>query len=126
MSGVVTVTHTPKQAGAAPPTGSLAGIRHFYDVSARDAGGQYVQPVQPYTVTITYGPVDLASGRAIEDTLALYLWNGTAWVQEPTSRLDAAANTVTATPTRFSTWAVLGEAQPGGRVYLPLLTRSGP
>ena len=93
---------------------------------ARDASGQVVQPVLPYTVTITYGPIDLAYGDAIESTLALYRWSGTAWVQEPTSRLDAEANTVTATPKRFSTWAVLGEARSGGKVYLPLLTQSGP
>jgi Leucine-rich repeat (LRR) protein len=125
-AGVVTVTHAPKQADAAPPTGSFVGIRHFYDVYALDAAGQGVQPVLPYTVKITYGPVDLASGRAIEDTLALYFWNGTAWVLEPTSRLDAAADTITATPNRFSTWTVLGEALPGENVYLPLVTRSGP
>ncbi len=125
-AGVVTVTHTPMQADAAPSTGRLAGIRHFYDVVARGAGGQSVQPVLPYTVTIVYGPADLADSRAISSTLALYLWNGATWVQEPTSRLDVAANTVTATPRRFSTWAVLGEAKPGGRVYLPLVNRKGP
>jgi Leucine-rich repeat (LRR) protein len=126
VAGNVTVTHAPKQAEAAPPTGNLVGIRHFYDVSARDASGQSVQPLLPYTVTIAYGPVDLAYNRAIESTLALYLWDGTAWVQEPTSQLDAAADTVTATPNRFCTWAVLGEAMPGRKLYLPLLTHSGP
>jgi hypothetical protein len=125
-AGVVTVTHTPKQADAAPSTGSLAGIRHFYDVEARDAGGQSVQPLLPYIVTITYGPADLTSGRVISNTLALYLWNGTAWVQEPTSQLDVGAYTITARPNRFSAWAVLGKAMPGGKVYLPLLARSGP
>ena len=98
----------------------------FTCTHARDASGQVVQPVLPYTVTITYGPIDLAYGDAIESTLALYRWSGTAWVQEPTSRLDAEANTVTATPKCFSTWAVLGEARSGGKVYLPLLTQSGP
>ena len=85
-----------------------------------------MQPSLPYTVTIAYGPADLAGSGAISSTLALYFWNGAAWVEEPTSRLDAAANTVTATPSRFSTWAVLGQARPGGRVYLPLVTRGGP
>ena len=125
-AGVVTVTHTPLEARAAPSTGSLAGIRHFYDVDARDAGGQSVQPVLPYTVTITYGPADLTSGRVISSTLALYLWDGSAWEQEPTSQLDVEAYTVTATPSHFSTWAVLGEPMPGSRVYLPLVTRGGP
>jgi Leucine-rich repeat (LRR) protein len=125
-AGAVTVTHTPVQVDAAPPTGSLAGIRHFYDADARDAGGQSVQPLLPYTVTITYGPADLSAGRVLSSTLALYLWNGTAWVQEPTSRLDVEAYTLTATPSHFSTWAVLGEARSRSGVYLPLLIRSGP
>ncbi len=124
-AGVVTVTHTPVQAGA-PSTGDLAGIRHFYGVEARDANGQPVQPLLPYEVTITYGPADLTSGGVISSTLALQLWNGTAWVQESTSRLDVKAYTVTATPNRFSTWAVLGEAMPGVKVYLPLVIRPGP
>ena len=96
VAGAVTVTHTPKQADAAPPTGALAGIRHFYEADARDAGGQPVQPLLPYTVTITFGPADLTSGRVLSSTLALYVWNGTAWEREPTSRLDAGAYTVTA------------------------------
>jgi len=57
-----------------------------------------VQPRLSYTITITYGPIDLASGRAISSTLALHLWNGTAWVPESTSRLDVEAYTVTARP----------------------------
>lgn len=108
-AAVVTVTHVPKDANAAPATGTLVGIRHFYDAYARDASGQYVQPQKPYTVTIQYGPIDLASSRARESTLALYRWNGTTWVREPTSRVDTEADTITANPTRFSTWAVLGE-----------------
>jgi hypothetical protein len=122
-TGEVTVTHTPRQADAAPSTGDLAGIRHFYDVEARDDSGQSVQPVLPYTVTITYGPADLAAGRAVESTLALYLWDGAAWAKEPTSRLDTATRTVTATPGRLATWAVLGEPLPARKVYLPLLRR---
>jgi hypothetical protein len=125
-AGIVTVTHTPLEARAAPSTGSLAGIRHFYDVDARDAGGQSVQPALPYTVVITYGPADLTSERVIASTLALYLWDGSAWEQEPTSQLDVKAWTVTAMPSHFSTWAVLGEPMSGSRVYLPLVTRGGP
>ena len=126
VSGVVTVTHTPEEADAVPSTGDLAGIRHFYDVDARDGGGQSVQPLLPYTVTITYGPADLTSGHVISSTLALHVWDGKAWVQEPTSRLDVGAYCVTATPDRFSTWAVLGEAMSGGEVYLPCCFAADP
>ncbi len=121
-AGVVTVTHAPKAAGAAPSTGNLVGIRHFYDVYARDATGQYVQPVKPYTITIQYGPLDIAAGHAIESTLALYRWNGTSWVKEPTSRVNVISDTITANPSRFSTWAVLGEKAPARR-RLPMVMK---
>jgi hypothetical protein len=32
----------------------------------------------------------------VEDTLALYYWDGSQWVKEPSSVVDTAANTVTA------------------------------
>ena len=111
--------------GVAPAVApALAGVRHYYQVSAVDAAGHPAAPVKPYTVTVTYGDWDLEVGGAVEDTLALYRWDGVSWVWEPTSRLDAAANTVTATPGRFSTWGVLGEARVEP-VYLPLVIRSG-
>lgn len=120
-TAVVTVTHVPKDASAVPSTGNLVGIRHFYDAYARDASGQYVQPQKPYTVTIQYGPIDLASSRARESTLALYRWNGTTWVREPTSRVNVISDTITANPSRFSTWAVLGE--PAKIRLLPVIMR---
>lgn len=55
---------------------------------------------------------------ARESTLALYAWDGSQWVKEPSSAVDGAANVVTATPDPFSLWAVLGETC---RVYLPLV-----
>ena len=45
-----------------------------------------------------------------QETLALYYWDGTQWVKEPSSVVDVNANTVKAIPNHFSTWAVLGES----------------
>ena len=56
----------------------------------------------------------------MEETLALYSWDGSQWVKEPSSVVDTAANMVTAHPNHFSRWAVLGETR---RVYLPLVLR---
>jgi len=114
-----TVTHTPLVPQEIPSTGDVRGIQHAYQVSAMDdTTGQPVQPSQPYTVTIQY--TDAEKGSAIEDTLALYYWNGTQWVKESTSQVDTANNTVTATPDHFSVWAVLGETN---SIYLPLVMR---
>ena len=46
--------------------------------------------------------------------------------QETSSRLDLAANTMTATPNRFSRRVVLGVSSFNRRVYLPLVIRSQP
>jgi hypothetical protein len=96
------------------------GIGHAYEISAvDDVTAESVEPTQPYTVTIAYS--DAETGPALEETLALYSWDGGEWVEEPTSELDIGSNTITAAPDHFSSWAVLGETR---RVFLPLIVRS--
>ncbi len=114
----VIITHTFLLAGT-PGSGNLTGIRHAFELHAvySDTG----QPAQPlpgrtYTVTITYSEAE--KGAAIEETLALYSWDGNRWVEETTSRVDTANNKVTATPGHMSLWAVLGETR---RLYLPVI-----
>jgi len=120
FSTPVIVTHTLRLAGV-PSTGNLTGIHHAFDLNAvySDTG----QPAQPasgktYTVTIAYS--DAEKGATIEDTLALYYWDGSQWVKEPSSVVDVAANTVTAHPNHFSLFAVLGETR---RAYLPVVLK---
>ena len=67
---------------------------------------------------MTVGYAQAEKGPALEDTLALYHWEGGRWVKEPTSVVDAAGNTVTATPDHLSLWAVLGETR---HVFLPVI-----
>jgi hypothetical protein len=69
-------------------------------------------------VSVQY--TDREKGLVDESTLALYYWDGSAWVKEPSSVVDLGGNTVTATPGHFSVWAVLGEVR---RVYLPLVVK---
>ena len=78
-----------------------------------------IAPGQTYTLTVQY--TDAEKGPAIESTLALYYWDGSQWVKEPTSVVDTANNVVTATPDHFSKWAVLGETR---RLYLPLVLKN--
>ncbi len=103
-------------------TGPLVGIGHTFEVTAVYSDtGQPAQlaPGQTYTVTVRYA--DAEKGPAIENTLALYYWDGSRWVKEPSSAVDTAANTITAHPNHLSLWAVLGETR---RVYLPLVLRN--
>ncbi len=120
FSAPVIVTHTLRLAGL-PAFGNLASIHHAFDLNAVYSDtGQLAQPAsgKTYTVAITYS--DAEKGTAIEDTLALYYWNSNQWVKESSSKVDVAANTVTAHPNHFSLFAVLGETQ---RVYLPVVLK---
>jgi hypothetical protein len=103
-------------------TGSLTGIGHTFEVTAIYSDtGQPAQlaPGQTYTITVHY--TDAEKGPVIENTLALYYWDGNKWVKEPSSVVDPANNRVTARPNHLSLWAVLGETR---RVYLPLVLRN--
>ncbi len=113
------VAHAP--ASGAPPEGDLTRVgRTFKIVAAYSDTGQPAQiaPGQTYTLTALY--TDAERGAAIEDTLALYSWDGSQWVKEPGSVVDAANHTVTAWPDHFSLWTVLGETR---RSFLPLIRR---
>lgn len=110
-----TVMHTARRPGELPGAGDLINLGRAFEVMA-SAAGQPVQPSGPYTLVVRYG--DLERGPAVESTLALYYWEGSQWVREPTSVVDGAANTITATPNHFSTWIMLGEVR---RTYLPVL-----
>ena len=82
--------------------------------------GQLVTSVEePYTITVSYDDGEL--GMAIEDTLALYYWDGSQWVKDPSSVVDPFGNNVQATPDHFSSWAVLGEPR---RVFVPLVMKN--
>lgn len=99
-------------------TGPLLGVGHTFEVTAvysdTNRSAQLV-PGRTYTLTIRY--TDVKRGPAIEATLALYYWDGSQWVREPSSAVDPEANIVIAHPDRMGTWAVLGETR---RIYLPV------
>ncbi|MFZ1599664.1 MAG: peptide ABC transporter substrate-binding protein [Anaerolineae bacterium] len=119
VSDTVVLTHEP--AYGMPPGGNLTGIGHVFDLTAVDSAGQPAQLVPGHTYDITVRYTDVERGAAIENTLALYYWDGGAWVREANSQVDPAANTVSATPNHFSRWAVLGETR---RVYLALTLKN--
>jgi hypothetical protein len=117
----VTVTHTPVFSGSLPPTLGVISIGHGFEVAAAYTDtGDPAQPAagQSYSVTIQYTAGQL--GLVDESTLALYYWDGSGWVHEPSSQVNITANVVTATPNHFSVWAVLGETN---WLSLPLILR---
>ena len=99
----------------------LAGIGRTFELSAvyRDTGqAAQLGPGQSFTATLHY--TDAERGGAIESTLALYSWDGSAWVREPTSVLDAGTNTITAAPNHLGLFAVLGNTL---RLTLPVVVK---
>ena len=75
-------------------------------------------PGQTFSLTIAYS--DTQPGPSIENTLAIYQWDGYAWVREPTSSVDTVHHIITATPNHLSRWAVFGETR---WVLLPIIGR---
>jgi photosystem II stability/assembly factor-like uncharacterized protein len=118
FTDTVIVTHTVRFADI-PSFGEMVGIGHTFDITAvYSSTGQPAQPTQPYTIIIRY--TDGEKGSVTENTLALYYWDGNQWVMETSSVVDTQNNTLTATPSHFSLWAVMGETQ---RVFLPFIRR---
>jgi hypothetical protein len=69
-----------------------------------------VEPSGAFTLTLSY--TDRERGGIMESSLALFYWDGSGWVQEPTSQVDPVANTLTATPDHLGTWGVFGKTLP--------------
>jgi hypothetical protein len=111
------ITHIAQLPSSLPPTGDLLNIGHAFHITTT------AEPAaeQSYTVAVKYD--DWQKGPVLENTLALYWWNGSAWIKEPTSTIDADHNLVKATPKHMSLWAVLGQTYQN-HVYLPLIKKN--
>ena len=113
-----------RPAASAPRApGDVVNVGEPFDFTAAYSDTlQIAQPAQPYTLTVTYD-----EAAVVEDTLALYRWDGQAWVPVPGGVRDPAANTVTAVLSTLGTYALRGEAPAQMYpLYLPLLTGSAP
>lgn len=99
---------------------SLKSIGLFYDLTAN----QKILPGQTYTVIVNYSQTLPLPVGVTEANLGLYWYDGQQWVKEPTSLVDEPANTITATPSQFNSWAVLAEPPVlDQQIYLPLIVR---
>lgn len=117
FSQPVTVTHIRRFHEDLPSTGNLFSIDHTFQTSAVfTSSNEPATPMLPYTLTVQYTASE--QSVAIEATLALYHWDGSQWIKEPSSRLDVQTRTISAITNQLGLWAVLGETR---RTLLPLL-----
>jgi hypothetical protein len=110
------VTITPANS---PPTGDLFGA-YIFDLSAVISGT--ATPVtsfsEPYTLAVRY--TQATKQAAIENTLSLYSWSGTEWLDEG-GTLDTVSNFVTVTLSHMTCFGLLGETN---RAYVPLVAKN--
>ncbi|GAB4495767.1 MAG: hypothetical protein OHK0052_04080 [Anaerolineales bacterium] len=117
FTDTVTITHRPIFFLQAPQLGKRVALPHVFETFAtHPTSGQFVQPQQPYQISITYLADEV--GSAIEETIRLYKWDGTQWQIEPTMLLNTETNTLSATPNHFGLWAVFGETN---HIYFPVI-----
>jgi hypothetical protein len=123
FTDTVIVTHTARLSSNAPSSNTLAGIDHFFDVTAVYSNtGLPPQPAASRTYTVAVEYTDAEKGPAIEGTLGLYWWTGSAWSQQGiSSTVNITTNVVTAQVDHFSLFGILGETH---RVNLPLVMRN--
>jgi hypothetical protein len=122
FTDTVIITHAVRLASDVPPFGELLGVRRFFETSAVfGATGQPADlvPGQTYSVAIQYSDRDL--GPVVENSLALYHWDGGKWSALGTiSAMSPASNTITiARLDRFTLFALLGETN---RLNLPFVS----
>jgi ELWxxDGT repeat protein len=107
FAGAAAVSHTADiDAPALPGDGWL--------VEAFENKGT-LAPTLPYTLTVQL--LDYQLGPAIESTLKLLRWDGSAWVDENFT-LDADAGVMISHPNIWGVFAVVGETH---NIYLPVI-----
>lgn len=115
FNGEVWVTHKASLRPGPLPA-NLISTGRFFNISAVYSGlPTAAEPTQPYI--LQYSFADQVADPALVDNLALYFWDGSQWLKEP-SELDLEKALLTATPDRFGVWALAAEAD---QIYLPLL-----
>ena len=92
FTDTVMITHVPLPFSNVPPAGNLVDIGRAFSVTAvYSSTGQPAQPTQSYMITVQYTEAEKVP--AIEDTLALYSWDSSQWMKEPSSGVDTVSNT---------------------------------
>ncbi len=97
-----------------------AGI--WFDLSATDGQGDpLIDLVSPMTITVDY----LNDGSLLTDTLKLYGWNGTEYVDEGITQIARTDHSVTSTVDHLALFNLMVEVPDSDqRVYLPTVINS--
>jgi len=121
FTSTVVVTHTTLVPAQVPaPTGGLLFGGPVFGVEATYVeSGEKAEPGSAYTMTVRYDPEAL--GPVKEESLGIHYWDGTRWQRTASGPPDTVFHELTAHPSHFSYWAVLGETE---RLFLPLVIRS--
>jgi hypothetical protein len=91
-------------ASAPAPTGK--SMVSAFTISAAAGTAAITSFSKSITLTFTYTNAQISGIN--ESTLTIYRWNGTEWVAL-TSTVDSATNTIIATTTEFSNFAIMGD-----------------
>jgi hypothetical protein len=104
------------------PGAHLVGTGLFYVLEVTSqATGLALEPQRAYTVTLSYTDEEVAAAQVVDESaLALFFWDDSQWVKEPTCVVDTVANLITCTPDHFSWWGVLSTRYES---FLPLIVR---
>ncbi len=92
--------------GSAPQSFVMVGGK-VYQLTATGGSGQSITTFSK-DVTLSFTYTDEEIEDLDEDSLKVYRWNGTEWVALP-STVNKATNTVSATTSQFSNFALMGE-----------------
>ena len=103
-----------------PPTGSFMVGNDVFNLTATSGGVAVTTFSSPVTLTFTY--TDSQISGLNESTLTVYRWNGTQWVAL-TGTVNADNNTITATTTQFSKFAVMGQKSTTTTTTTGVMTR---
>jgi hypothetical protein len=108
----VEVTISPAHS---PPTGHQFAV-YLFDMTAVISGTEtpVVTTEDPYSMTVKY--TSQTKRAAIEDTIGLYSWDGSAWVDEG-GTLDTATREVSATLDHMTYFGLLGDTN---LAYIPV------
>ncbi|MFH1634966.1 MAG: sialidase family protein [Chloroflexota bacterium] len=106
---------------ASVQAGALQSAGIWFDLSATDGlGDPLIDLVSPMTITVRY----LNDGSIPTDTLKLYGWNGTEYVDEGITQIARTDYAVTSTVDHLTLFNLMGEGLDLYRVYLPIVIKS--
>jgi len=96
-----------------------AGV--WFDLSATDEyGDPLIDLVSPMTITVSY----LNDGSIPTDTLKLYGWNGTEYVDDGITQIARTDDAVTSTVDHLTLFHLMSEGPDYQQVYLPVVIKS--